>query len=66
MGLAEAVELGDPMSDPQGSASNAAAAEIDRLRAAYVPPPYQLFSSPSFEDYRPLGAPPPARWKVRL
>jgi len=54
------------MSDPEGPASNAAAAEIDRLRAAYVPPPYQLFSSPSFEDYRPLGAPPPARWKVRL
>ena len=65
VGLAEALELGGRTSDREGPASNAAA-ELERLRAAYVPPPYQLFSSPSFEDYRPLGASPPTRWKVRI
>ena len=66
VGLAEAVELGGRISSDREAPASSAAAELDRLRAAYVPPPYQLFSSPSFEDYRPLGAPPPARWKVRL
>ena len=51
--------------DRESPASNAAA-ELDALRANYVPPPFQLFSSPSFEDYRPLGASPPTRWKVPL